>query len=190
MKSATGKIRLLPVLVGLLVATAPAGAEEVKPFDYRGGWEKDHTDTNVRVMRHQDGSRTEFRRTPDDRTITKKTTGTNGYLRMTAVYRMDAAGNPRGAKIYDGKGAELFKVSYGYDKTTGLLVAERMFDARARFLDPATGDETPVRILYYSYDAQGNRSKALAINPLTEGLTAEDVYGDRSTFPETNPFKE
>lgn len=189
MKPATRKLGHLAVLATLAVASASASGDEVKPFDYRGVWEKDHQDTNVRVMRHQDGSRTEFRRTPDDRTITKKTTGTNGYLKMTAVYRMDAAGNPRGAKIFDGKGNELYKVSYGYDKTTGRLLAERMFDSRARFVSPDTGDELPVRILYYTYDAQGNRSKALSISPLT-GKTAEDVFGDRATFPEQNPFKE
>lgn len=184
----TATANLLRTALGLLLGTlltSPALCENGKPFDYKGEWEE--VGPNVRIMRHDDGSRTEFRRSPDDRTLTKKTTGTNGIIMMTAVYRMDSNGNPRGCAIFDGKGTKLYIVSYGYHTTTGQLVAEDMFDARAHFLDKK-GRELPVRRLYYSYDAQGNRSKAQAINPIP-GKTAEEVFGGSSTFPHENPFK-
>ncbi|NNC90642.1 MAG: hypothetical protein HKN82_19465 [Akkermansiaceae bacterium] len=143
---------------------------------------------NVRMMSHQDGSRTQFRRSPDERTLTKRTRGPNGVVKMVAVYRMDKNGNPRGCQIFDGRNNLLFKVSYGYHRVHGQLVAEDMFDARVKRIDPSTGKETPVRRMYYTYDAQGNQSKPIVIVPV-KGRTAEAVFGGRSTFPHDNPFK-
>lgn len=185
MKTATAKLGTILVLAFLGAALTASHAVEAFPDKYDGKWEA--AGPNVRIMRHQDGSRTEFRRSPDDKTLTKKTTGTNGYIKMTAVYKMDANANPLACKIFDGQGNILYKVSYGYHKKTGQLVAENMFDARAKFLDPS-GKPLPVRTLYYTYDAQGNRSKALSISPMA-GKTAEEVYGNRSTHLHTNPFK-
>jgi len=143
---------------------------------------------NVRVMRREDGSRDVFRRSPDSRTLTKRTESANGVLTMITIYRMDANGNPTGCKIYDGQNNELFKSSYGYRKTDGQLVEERMFDSRVKRIDPATGKEMPVRRFIYSYDAQGKRSAPIAIT-LTPGKTAEEVYGGPSAL-EKNPFDE
>jgi hypothetical protein len=107
---------------------------------------------------------------------------------MVTIYRLDKNGNPRGCQIFDGKATLLYKVSYGYHKTTGQLVAEDMFDARVKYLD-AKGEEMPVRRMYYTYDAQGNRSKAQAFVNI-KGRMAEDVYGkQKTTFPDENPFK-
>ena len=93
---------------------------------------------NVRVMRHEDGSRTMFTRTPDNRTLTKKKFSANGVLTMLTVYRMDTNGNPIGCKIFDGQNQLLYKVSYGYRKADGQLVEERMFDARVTRRDKDT----------------------------------------------------
>jgi hypothetical protein len=142
----------------------------------------------VRVKLNEDGSRTVFRRSPDNRTLTKRTYSPNGVLKMITVYRMDANGNPRGCKIFDGQEQELFKVGYGYDKTWGRLVEERMFDSRVKNIDPESGQEMPVRRFIYTYDAQGNRSKPIAI-VLKPGARAEDVYHGPSAL-EKNPFDE
>ena len=52
---------------------------------------------------------------------------------------MDPHGNPTGCKIYDGQKNEMYKTSYGYRKSDGQLVEERMFDSRVKRIDPDTG---------------------------------------------------
>lgn len=141
---------------------------------------------NVRVMRHDDGSRTIFTRSPDNRTMTKRTFSGNGVLNLITIYRMDEHGNPTGCKIFDGQKNEMFKTSYGYRKSDGKLVEERMFDSRVKRIDPKTGNEMPVRRFLYTYDALGNRSAPIAIT-LIPGQTAEEVYGKASAL-ESDPF--
>ncbi len=143
---------------------------------------------NVRVMRHEDGARTIFTRTPDNRTLTKKKFSPNGVLDMMTVYRMDANANPIGCKIFDGHSDLMFKVSYGYRKSDGQLVEERMFDARVVRKDPNTGKEMPIQRICYVYDAQGKRSAPIVYNMLP-GKTFEQVFGVKSSALETNPFK-
>ncbi|MFT4175216.1 MAG: hypothetical protein QM627_01055 [Luteolibacter sp.] len=146
------------------------------------------TGPNVRVMKKDDGSREVFRRSPDSRTLTKRTENANGQLVMVTIYRMDERGNPTGCKIYDGDNNELFKSSYGYRKQDGQLVEERMFDSRVKRIDPSTGREMPVRRFIYTYDAQGKRSAPIAIT-LIPGKSAEETFGGPSAL-EKNPFDE
>lgn len=144
---------------------------------------------NVRVMRHEDGSKTYFTRSPDNKTLTKKKLSPNGVLTMLTIYRMDANGNPLNCKIFDGQNQLLFKVSYGYRKSDAQLVEERMFDARSIRKDPNTGKEMPVQIIKYVFDAQGNRSAPIVYN-LLPGKTFEQVFGLKSSALESNPFRE
>lgn len=141
---------------------------------------------NVRVTKQEDGGQTIFTRSPDKRTLTKKTYK-GGNLSMITVYRMDPNGNPMSCKIIDGQQTELFKVSYGYRKADGMLVEERMFDSRVKRINPNDGKEMPVQRLIYVYDAQGNRSQPIALN-LLPGKTFEEVYGQKSSALESNPF--
>lgn len=141
---------------------------------------------NVRVMRHEDGSRTLFRRTMDSRTLTKKKFSANGLLLMVTIYRMDANGNPVSCKIHDGANQLLYKVSYGYRKSDGQLVEERMFDARVIRKD-ANGREMPVQRICYVYDAQGKRSAPIVYN-LLPGKKFEEVFGEKSSALGANPF--
>lgn len=145
---------------------------------------------NVRFMRHEDGSRSVFIRSPDNRILTKKTFSANGVLTMLTTYRMDSDGNPRGCKICDGQGTEMFKVSYGYHRVTGLLVEEVMFDSRVKRTDPKVpGKEMPVQVIRYTYDAEGKRSAPLVTN-LLPGKKFEEVFGLKSSELGKNPFKE
>jgi hypothetical protein len=170
-------------LISTLLAAICCGADEPnKDFNAVDG-------PNVRVMRHEDGARTMFTRTPDNRTLTKKKFSPNGVLTMLTVYRMDASGNPIGCKIFDGHNTLIYKVSYGYRKSDGQLVEERMFDARVTRKDPNTGKEMPVQRILYVYDAQGNRSAPIVYN-LLPGKTFEQVFGVKSSALETNPFKD
>jgi len=176
----TPRMKFLRILMICFVAGLSANAAD-SGFDAVDG-------PNVRVMRHDDGSRTIFTRSPDSRTLTKRTYTGNGALYLITIYRMDAHGNPTGCKIYDGKKNEMFKTSYGYRKSDGKLVEERMFDSRVKRINPDTGDEMPVRRFLYTYDALGNRSAPIAIT-LIPGQTAEDVYGKPSAL-ESDPFLE
>ncbi len=141
---------------------------------------------NVRVMKNEDGSETIFTRSPDKRTITKKTYS-NGNLSMVTVYRMDEHGNPMSCKIFDGQNTELFKVSYGYHKADGLLMAEYMFDSRTKRIDPNTGKEMPVHRFNYVYDANGKRSAPISMT-LIPGRDAKDVFGRAPSGTDANPF--
>ncbi|GAA5124436.1 hypothetical protein JIN84_12690 [Luteolibacter yonseiensis] len=141
---------------------------------------------NVRKMKHEDGSESIFVRSPDSKTLTKKTR-VNGVVTMVTTYKMDSSGNPLGCKIKDGQGNELFKVSYGYHKVTGLLVSELMFDARVK--RTRDGKEIPVQEIKYLYDAEGKRSAPMAFNYLP-GKYYEEVFGKKSTALEGDPFKQ
>jgi len=142
---------------------------------------------NVRVLRLEDGSKAVFIRSPDNRVLTKKTFSANGVVTMVTIYKMDSGGNPLGCKIFDGAKNELFKVSYGYHKSTGQLEQERMFDSRVVRKDPGTGREMPVQIIRYLYDAEGKRSAPMVFN-LLPGKKFEEVFGVKSSAFETNPF--
>jgi hypothetical protein len=144
---------------------------------------------NVRTMKHEDGSRAVFIRSPDSRTLTKKTFSGNGVLTMLTIYRMDSNGNPTGCRIRDGQGNDMFKVAYGYHKVTGLLVSELMFDARVKRIDKDSAKEMPVQRIEYLYDAEGKRSAPIVFN-LLPGKTFEEVFGVKSSALETNPFNE
>jgi hypothetical protein len=175
--------KTLTVVSVLLATMFCSAAQKPSPdFDSVDG-------PNVRVMRHEDGAQTRFTRTPDNRTLTKKKFSANGTLLMVTVYRMDANENPISCRISDGQGNLLFKVSYGYRKSDGQLVEERMYDARVIRRDPNTGKEMPIQRICYVYDAQGNRSAPIVYN-LLPGKTFEEVFGIKSSALETNPFRE
>jgi hypothetical protein len=143
----------------------------------------------VRTIKQADGSKSIFSRSPDNKTLTKKTYSANGPLTMLTVYKMDANGNPLGCKIRDGQNEELFKVAYGYSKITGQLVEELMFDSRVKRINKDTGKEQEVQRLAYIYDAEGKRSAPIIFNYLP-GKTFEQVFGIKSSALDVNPFKE
>lgn len=137
---------------------------------------------HVRIKRSdEDGSYVVFKRTPDDQKLMKTTHDINDVIQMRALYYRNKKGFLTLGRIFDGQGNQLFRVRYGYDKTTGLLVAEDVFDERAKFYYPDKVDaqgnlvEMPKRRIYYFYDADGNQSKAIALVP-HKGAKAEDVF--------------
>jgi hypothetical protein len=171
-------LKILGRTVALLLIASSCSANELQEVD----------GPNVRVMRHEDGSRAVFVRSPDSKVLTKKTYSANGVLTMVTTYKMDASGNPRGCKIRDGQNQELFKVSYGYHRVTGLLVEELMFDSRVKRINKDTGKEQPVQRVAYLYDAEGKRSAPIVYNYLP-GKTFEEVFGVKSSALDSNPFK-
>ena len=145
---------------------------------------------NVRIMHNENGTYTEFRRSPDQRIIERRTYGDrpggggDRVLHMLIVYRKDAYGKLRSGIVYDGAGTKLYRIVYGYHKRDGNLVAEDMFDARVKrtktLTDPVTKkpfeQEYPVRYLRYRYDAQGRQMKPIVIC-LPAGKRAEELFG-------------
>lgn len=180
----------LVLILGFMMAAITASSfsfcqAAVKGFEIEG--------PNVRVMRHPDGSTTRFTRSPDNRVLTKRKLSANGVLKMLTVYRMDKHGNPTSCQIFDGQKTRLFKVSYGYRRSDGQLVEERMFDARVKRRDPHTGKEMPVQRICYVFDSQGNRSAPIVINllkPQQGRPTFEEIFGIKSTELEVNPFED
>lgn len=173
-------------VLALVFATASAGMAAEKGIDAVDG-------PNVRVMRQDDGSKTVFERSPDNKTLTTRNLSPRGDLQLRTVYRMDANTNPISCKIYDGLNTELYKVSYGYRRSDGQLVAEQMFDSRVKRLDPQNPNkEMPVRYLVYTYDSNGKRSAPIAYTSV-KGAMADDIYGSNRKIapftPEQNPFK-
>lgn len=151
---------------------------------------------HVRIKRSdQDGSYVVFERTPDDQKLIKTTRDINDVIKMRALYYRNKKGFLTLGRIFDGQGNQLYRVRYGYDKTTGLLVAEDMFDERVKFHFPDKVDpkgnlvEMPVRRIYYFYDADGNQSKAIALVP-NKGAKAEDVFKDKKKKSELDHFQE
>ena len=150
---------------------------------------------HVRIKRNdQDGSFVVFERSPDDRRLVKTTKNQNGQVKMRATYKRNEKGYLTFGQIHDGQGTLIYRVQYGYDKETGRLIAEQMFDARVKnyyplwYTDPKTGErikvvdpdtgkrmEMPVRRVYYFYDAEGNQSRALSLVPM-DGPNAEETF--------------
>ncbi len=143
----------------------------------------------VRMTRNDDGSHSEISTSKDNLTIHRRTyskaTGGNGEktLSMTVIYRKDKQHKLRQGMIYDGAGNPLYKVKYGYHRTTGRLVKEHMFDLRVKRTRVQTGPdgkprevEIPVRMLDHRYDAQGREMKPICIC-LPAGQTAEELFG-------------
>lgn len=165
---------------------------------------------HVRIKRNdQDGSYVVFERSPDDRRLVKTTKDQNDRVKMKATYLRNQKGFLTVGRIHDGQGIQIYRVQYGYDKDTGLLVAENMYDARVKnYYPPSVRDENgqlvemPVRRVYYFYDADGNQSKAISLVP-NPGKTAQatfkktkkplDLFGEEKNFDtntSTSPLKD
>jgi hypothetical protein len=171
---ATGKIIALLVALSWQPLTAANEAEAVDG-------------PNVRVIRHGDGSRSVFTRSPDNKIVTKKTF-VGGNLSLITVYRLDSFGNPMECNIYDGQKNRLFEVDYGYRKSDGQLVMERMWDRRVkRFYPNNPTVEMPVQVVEYLIDAQGKRSMPIVTSTLP-GKTFEEVYGSKTSAMDPTMF--
>ena len=167
----TGK-RIILGMLGVLVVGAVCVVVYLQGSPWVG---------NKRTISHPDGSRSVFVRTPDHRTLCKYNYSSKGELSQMAVYRMDEKGNVPGAKICDGRKEELFKVSYGYRKSDGVLVEERMFDSRTKRISPDDGKELPVWRVIHTWNENGSPADRIKI----KGQGASD---SESPLPEITPF--
>lgn len=131
---------------------------------------------NWRFQTNQDGTKTEFHRMGDRaQTLVKKQFSKAGILQLMTIYRLDRRGNPINCELVDPRGQRLFNVLYGYDRQTGRLVEEAMFDARVKQKNPETGEEMPVMRFIYMQDSRGNNQRPIAMT-LIEGKSAEEAF--------------
>lgn len=136
---------------------------------------------NWRFQRNQDGTTTEFHRMGDRaQTLVKRQFSKAGGLILTTVYRLDRRGNPINCELISTAGERLFYVLYGYDKKTGRLMEEAMFDARMKHFDKDSGEEKPVMRFIYMQDARGKNQRPISI-VLIEGRTAQEAFDIGST---------
>jgi len=142
-------------------------------------------DGNKRTISHPNGSRTDFVRTEDHRTLIKYNYSSKGELTQMTVYRMDEKGNALGAKIFDGRKKELYKISYGYRVSDGTLAEERMFDSRTKRISPEDGKELPIRRFVYKLDDSGKPADRIEL----KGKGASDSEAPpQEIAPFFNPF--
>lgn len=74
-----------------------------------------------------------------------------GDVSLKTIYRINQNGSPLSSKIFDEKNIELFKISYGYRRSDGMLVEERIFDSRNEKFDNRGGH--PIRrIVHGAHD--------------------------------------
>lgn len=160
--------------------------------------------SRVRLMKNADGSTTEYKRDTNNTTLEKTTYKENQrgekIIRSKTTYRRDKLGRLRAGIIEDGQRQTLYRIQYGYDRHTGRLVAENMYDARVRRTSPQNPTkETPIRALRYTYNAQGKRGKPVVYSAL-QGKTVEELrkylvangYKDSLTSSDidADPFKD
>lgn len=115
-------------------------------------------DSEIIAELKDDGTRIVWIRTVDGQILNQYKFNSDGSLALRATYRIDASGSPLTCKITDGQKTELFRVSYGYRKSDGTLVEERIFDSRLKRLDDQ-GSELPVRRILHIVDAAEGKSK-------------------------------
>ncbi len=135
---------------------------------------------NLRFITNEDGSRTEFHKMGDPRTLIKKTRSKDGVLQSVTVYTLNAGGDQVSAQIYDAKETLLYNVIYGYDKKTGQMVEEQIWDARVERISKDTGQKIPVRRFIYNYDAQGRQQRPVALT-LIPGAVVEGSFIDNGS---------
>jgi hypothetical protein len=142
-------------------------------------------DGNQRTISHPDGTRSVYIRTEDHRTLSKHHYAGNGELSQMTVYRMDEKGNVLAAKIFDGRKKELYKISYGYRKSDGALVEERVFDSRNRRISPEDGKEMPIWRFIHQLNESG---KPIDRIKLKGKGASESEEAPQEITPLVNPF--
>ncbi|GAA5495836.1 hypothetical protein Rhal01_02015 [Rubritalea halochordaticola] len=154
----------------------------------------------VRIIRNPDGSFTRFSRDPSNTVLEKVTylQKRNGeqVIRNRTMYRRNKFGKLYSGHIFDGQRTMLFRIVYGYDKATGRLVAENMFDARVKRTYPDNpSKEMPVRALRYTYNSHGEQSPPIIFSSM-EGKDAQELQQwlreqrmQDGTLPSADPFR-
>lgn len=138
-------------------------------------------DSHFRTEMQQDGTRNLWIRATDELRLTQYNFSADGDLSFKTVYRINAYGAPLNCKIFDDRKTEIFKVSYGYSTSDGMLVEERVFDSLIKRLNDE-GTEMPVRRVFHSFDAGDGSSKITSIDLIPAHFPANLKMGFKDPF--------
>ncbi len=138
-------------------------------------------DSDIITELRDDGTRILWIRAKDGFILTQYKFDSSGALTQSISYRIDPSGSPRTCKVFDAQKTELFKVSYGYRKSDGMLVEERVIDSRIKRLND-DGSEKPVRRILHVLDSENGESKREMIKLVEIDLPQELEGGFRNPF--------
>lgn len=102
--------------------------------------------SNVRWMDGENGTRMVYELGSDKKKLSKRVLRLDGTTEYTASYWLGNTGQILGCKIGNADGKPLYNVLYGYRKSDGKLVEERIFDAAKG--KPETRDQAVCRVRY------------------------------------------
>ena len=103
-----------------------------------------------------------------------------GDVALKTVYRVNQNGSPLSSKIFDEKSNELFKISYGYRKSDGMLVEERIFDSRSRPMD--NRGVGPIRRILHGVNADDGLPESNVIDSAPPSFPPQMEIGFRNPF--------
>ena len=104
-----------------------------------------------------------------------------GTVSLKTIHRTDPNGAAMSSKIFDDKNQEIFKVSYGYRKSDGRLVEERVFDSRERLLN-VDGTEVPLRRVIHSINADDGSPESNVVDSSPRDFPPQMKIGFNSPF--------
>jgi len=142
-------------------------------------------DENSRTISHSDGTRSVYIRNEGQESsiLRRYHFSRSGELFRMTLYRVDEKGNALTAKIFDGRKEELFKVSFGYRISDGILAEERIFDSKTKRISPDDGKELPVWRVIHTWDDHGKPTGPTIIKGVPD---SEIPQGEITPF--VNPF--
>lgn len=148
----------------------------------RARMEEIEKDPNVRIGLVHDRTYVLWTRVPTENgsVLTQYHFEVSGGISFKSVHRVDLQGSPQGSRIFNETDREILKVSYGYRKSDGRLVEERIFDSQEKRVDDE-GKEEPVRRVVHSFDVGGSlTSEILDLMPASLPPNLDLVF--------SNPF--
>jgi hypothetical protein len=117
-----------------------------------------------RSVLHDDGTRTDYRRTLDKRVVIKRHFEADGLLQTTTVYLVGKGNKILSGRIYDGRGEDLYRCRYGYSMPAGELVEEQVQVAgEPAPLAPGELPEPAFRVVYTRNPAGKVESRLLEL---------------------------
>ena len=132
----------------------------------------------AQIVLHEDGSRTEHVRNPQNRTLKTFTRQADGVLVRRNLFRLNAAGEPTACQIFDGADNLIYRVRYLYDDL-GRLREEGTYNRAGKL----------VRRVVHRYDQNGKAKQPVAVNypdaerqpiaPIAPRLTPGGLIRDR-----------
>lgn len=119
--------------------------------------------------------------TQDGFLLTQYQFASGGTVSLKTVHRTDPKGSAISSKIFDDKNHEIYKVSYGYRRSDGTLVEERVFDSQDKLLN-AQGAEIPIRRVLHSINAADDSPESNIVDSAPPDFPPQMKIGFKNPF--------